>query len=93
MMTRETSRQDAIEDVHAAQNAVDQIFGRADAHQITRLVFRKQGLHHIEHGIHFVFGLAHGESADSNAGRIERGNKFSGSRSQVGLNAALNDAE
>ncbi len=50
-------------------------------------------MHHIEHGMHFIFGLAHRQSADGDAGRIERRNKFSGLRSQVGLNAALNDAE
>ena len=72
MMTRETSRQDAIEDVNAAQNAIDQIFGRADAHQIARLVFGKIWIHHIEHRMHFVFGLAHRQPADGNAGRIER---------------------
>ncbi len=93
MMTGETSWQDAIEDVNAAQNTIDQVFGRANAHQITRLVFRKIWIHNVEHGMHFVFGLANRQAADGDAGRIERRNKFSGLRPQVGLNAALDDAE
>ena len=43
--------------------------------------------------MHLSFGLAHGESADGDAGRIERSDKFSGSRSKVRLNAALHDPE
>ena len=92
-MTRQAGRQDAIENIHTAQHTVDQIFGRADAHQVTRFILRQQRKHDIEHGMHLVLGLAHRKPADGDAGRIESGNKFSGFRSQVGLNAALNDAE
>ena len=43
--------------------------------------------------MHLSLGLTHRKSADGDAGRIERGNKPGGSRPQVRINPALNDAE
>ena len=91
VMARKAGRQDTIEDVDAAQHAVDQIFRRANSHQVARFVFGQIRLHHIQHGVHLLLGLAHGESADGDAGRIERSDEFSGSNSKVRLNAALDD--
>ena len=41
--------------------------------------------------MHFLLGLAYGQSADGDAGRIERRDEFSGGSSKVRLNAALDD--
>ena len=50
-------------------------------------------MHSIKHGTHFVFGLTYRQSTDGNAECIERWNEFSGFRSQVRVDAALNNAE
>ena len=71
MVTREAGGEDAIEDVHAAGDAVDQVFGSPDAHQVARLVFGQEGSHHVEHVVHFGFRLADGETAEGDAGRPE----------------------
>ena len=89
VMARETGWQDAVKDVDAAQNAVDQILGRANTHQVARLVLGQVRLHHVEHGVHFLLGLPDREAADGDTGRIERSDEFSGSNSKVRLNAAL----
>src|SRR5690349_17745544 len=93
MMPRQASWQDTIEDVDAAQDAVDQILRRADSHQVARFVFGKKWLHHVQHSVHLFFGLAHRQSADGDAGRVERSDEFGGGSSKVRLNAALNDSE
>ncbi len=36
IVPRQAGGQDAIEDIHAAGNAVDQVLGSANAHQVTR---------------------------------------------------------
>jgi len=91
VVAREPGRQDAIEDVNPAQNAVDQILGRADSHQVARLVLGQVRLHHVEHGVHFLLGLSHRQAADGDAGRIKSSDEFSGGSSKVRLNAALDD--
>src|SRR5215216_5372255 len=88
-MACEPGWQDAIEDINAAQHAVDQIFRRANAHQITRLILGQMWTHYIEHSVHFLLGLSHREAADGNARRIERSDEFGGSSSKARLNAAL----
>ena len=93
MMAGQTGRQDTIEDIDAAQHPVDQVFGSADTHQIARLVFGVEGLHYIQHGVHFGLGLPHRQPADGDAGGIEGGNEFSGSRPQVRVDAALDDSK
>ena len=92
-MARQAGGQDAIEDIYPASDAVDQVFGGADSHQVARLGLGQERRDHVEHGVHFVFRLAHREAADGDAGRIERSDKFSGGRSKVRVNAALHNPE
>ena len=93
VMPRQAGRQDAIEDVDAAQDAVDQVFGRTDSHQVARLVLGQQRRDHIQHGVHLVFGFAHRQAPDGNPGRIERSDKLSGFSPQVRVDAALHNPE
>lgn len=93
VVARQAGRQDTIEDVHAAQDTVDQIFGCADSHQVARLVFRQQRGDHIQHGVHFLFGLAHGESADGDARGVERGDELGGFRPQGRIHPTLHNPE
>ncbi len=93
MMPRQPGWQHTIKDIHSARHAVDQIFGRADSHQVARFVFGQERRDHIQRSVHLLLCLPHRESADGNAGRIERGDEFGGLRSEVCLDAALHDAE
>ena len=92
-MARQAGRQNTIEDVDAARDAVDQVFGGADSHQVARFVFGQQRRDHIQRVVHLLLGLAHRESADGDAGRIERSDKLCGLSPQVRLDAALHDPE
>lgn len=92
-MTGKAGWKDTIENVDAAQDAIDQVLGCADSHQIARFAFGQERRDHLQRGVHLLLGLAHRESADGDAGRIERSDEISGGRAQVPLYAALDDPE
>lgn len=52
--------QDAVEDVYAAQDSVDQVFGRADAHQVAGFAGRQDGVENVQGGEHVGLALADG---------------------------------
>ncbi len=89
----QAGRQDAIENVDAARHAVDQIFRRANTHQVAGFIFGQKWNDHVERVVHLLFGLANGESADGDAGGAERSNELGRLSPQVRLNAALHDPE
>ncbi len=64
---------DAIEQVDARAHTVHQIFRRAHAHEVTRLVGGQARRGVAQQAQHVVFGLAHAQAADGVAGQIERG--------------------
>ena len=84
---------DAVEHVHAREHAVDQVFGCAHAHQITRLARRQLRCNVSEHSPHVFFGLAHTQAADGVAGQIQCGQADQRLVAQALEHAALNDAE
>jgi len=92
-MTGEAGRQDTVKNIDAACHPVDQIFGCTDPHQVARFVFRQERNDYIKRIVHLLFGLAHGESANGDTGRIERRDKSGRVSPQVRLNAALYDPE
>ena len=63
-MTGQSCGQDAVEHIDAARDAVDQVFGRADTHQVTRLVIRQERSNQVQSCMHLCFGLADRQSAD-----------------------------
>ena len=75
-VARQARGQHAVKDVDAAHDAVDEVFWGANAHQVAGLVLWHDGVHPVEHLIHFRFCLANGKAADCVAGQIERGEKF-----------------
>src|SRR3990172_545287 len=70
-VARQPGGQDAVEDVHAAPQAVDQILRRADAHEVARLVGGQNVVHRFERRVHLIFRLAHRQPADGIARKSE----------------------
>ncbi len=93
VVTGETGGQDAIENVHPASDAVDQVFRCAHTHQVAGFIGGQQRVDHLEHLVHLLLGFAHGEPADGVAGQVERGDEAGGLGAQVREDAALDDAK
>ena len=86
-------RHHAVEHIHAARDALQDVGRRAYAHQVTRPVFRQDGVDQLDHLIHFLGRLAHSQSADGVAFGILRGDVFRRLLSQVTIDATLHDGK
>ncbi len=62
-------RHDAVEHVDAAGDRREQVVGRADAHEVMRLVVGQVRHDLLDHGQHHRLRLADGEAADGIAGK------------------------
>ena len=58
-------RCDAVEEIDAAEHALDEVLGKADAHEVARAVARELGVDDLEDAVHVGLGFADGESADA----------------------------
>ena len=92
-VARITRRHHAVEHVDAGLDRAHQIFRRADAHQVTRLVRRQLGGSMCEDAHHVFLRLADRQAANGHA--VETDLVQSGQRlvAQVFVHAALDDAE
>ena len=59
---------DAVEQVHAARDSLEQIRRKSDSHKITGDLARQAGLEQLEHAVHHRLRLADREPADGDAG-------------------------
>ena len=85
---------DAVEEVDAAPNALDEILGKADAHEVARAVARQLGVDDLEDAVHVGLGFADRESADAEARPVaEVANGARGLAAEGGVDAALDDRE
>ena len=84
---------DAIEEVHAAGDGLDDVAGSADAHQVTDLILGHIGLDRADHLVHHLSGLTHSEAADGVAVQVQVSDLLHVLHAQVGEGAALIDAE
>jgi hypothetical protein len=83
----------AVEHVDAAGHAFDQVFRRAHAHQVARLV-RRQPVRRVRHDAqHLVLGLADADAAHRVARQVELDQRRQRLFAQVLEHAALHDAE
>lgn len=86
-------RHHAVKHVHAVGNALHQVFGRTHAHQVARLVGGQQ-MRRVGHDLqHLVLGLAHGDAAHGIAGEIDFQQTLQRFLAQIGVHAALHNAE
>src|SRR3954469_13707955 len=87
------SGQDAIEQVDAAADGVEQILRRADTHEVPRLFGGHRRTNDVENSVHFFGRFAAAQSADGVAGEIELGQLPSAPDAELGIEAALNYCE
>src|SRR5574343_272230 len=86
-------RHHAVEHVDAALDREDQVFRRADAHQVARLVGRHAGRDVVEDARHVLLRFADRQAANGHAVEtdvVEASQRFV---AQVFIHAALDDAE
>src|SRR5690606_11890296 len=80
----------AVEEVNASRNALNEVFGKADTHQVARAIRRQRGVAHLEHGVHVGLGLSYREPADSvTRPVVQIANGRCGFATQVRVHAAL----
>ena len=83
-------RGDAVEQVHAARDPLEQIGGKADTHKITGRLAGQGGLEQLQHAVHHRLGLADREPADGDAGpRSARQGALERAQAEVVVGAAL----
>ena len=92
-VARVPGRHDAVEEVDAARNALDDVARRADAHQIARLVLRRVRQDDIKNMVHDLGAFADGQTADRIARQIKFGDRLHVLDAQVIVGAALIDTE
>ncbi len=92
-MTSAAGGVNAVEHVDALADHFEQLGGGAEAHGVARLVFWEKGFGILDGGEHFVFGFADGDAADGVAVEIEIDELTGGKLAEVGVGAALHDAE
>src|SRR5450432_952309 len=87
-------RRDAVEEVDSAPRALDEVFGKAHAHEIARPVRRKRVAHDVEHLVHRRLRLANRQSTDGDAAPVaHRSNRARGRAPKLGMRASLHDRE
>ena len=83
---------DAVEQVHAARDPLEQIGGKADSHKITGDLARQARLERLQHAMHHRLGLADREPADGDAGPgAAREGALERAEPEVVVGAALDD--
>ena len=83
----------AVEHIHAALYGFEDIYRRANAHEIARAVGGQNVIHHLYHLVHLFRRLAHGQSADGVALRAEVAHELGTLAAQLGIDATLHDGE
>ena len=84
---------DAVEHVHAARDAFQDVRRRTDAHQVARAVVRQQRADELQHLVHLLRRLPHRQAADRVAFGVELRGVVGRLPAQVGIDAALQDGE
>ena len=75
------------------RDRLDNVFRRADAHQIARFVSRQVRTGGVERVIHLLFRLAHGQTADGITGKVQPGQNPGALCPQFRVDSALHNAE
>src|SRR3954464_226604 len=85
---------DAVEEIDAAADSFDEIFGKSNPHQVARMGLRQRVVNDVEHLVHRVLLLAHRQAADAEARPVVHVADLGGGfAAQVGVDAALDDRE
>ena len=83
----------AVEHIHSPCDALQDVRGGADSHQVTGAVRRKKGAYQFQHLIHLLRGLPHCQTANGIAVGIELNRMFHRLLAQVRIHASLDYGE
>ena len=83
----------AVEHVDAALDCLQDVLGGAHAHQVAGAVLGKDAVHHFDHLIHHLRGLADGKTADGVTVGSFVGGMQGGIGAKVLVSAALHDGK
>ena len=86
-------RHHAVEHVDPPFDALQDVGRRAHPHQVTRTVFRQDGVDQLDHLIHLLRRLTHRQAADGVAPGPFRGDVFRRLLPQVAVHAPLHDGK
>ena len=86
-------RHDAVKEVYAPCNTLNNVSGCPDTHQITGLVLRHVFFHRFDGVIHFLVCLPYGKAADGITGQIKLCDPLHVLNAQVVKYGALVDTE
>ena len=85
-------RHNAVKEIHAPGDRLDDVAGRPHAHEVAGLVHRHVLLHGLDDVVHLLRGLPYRKAADGVAGEVKLGNAFHVIHPDVRICAALIDA-
>ena len=91
-MPRVSRRHDAVKEINAARDSLNDVRRRADTHEITGLVPRHIGVKRLNNIVHDLRALPYGQTADGIARQIQLGDLLHMADAQVGIGASLVDA-
>ena len=86
-------RHNAVEEVHTAGHALNDVAGRTHAHEIAGLIRRHIGLYLLNDVVHHIRGLPYRQAADGVAVAVQLGDLLHVPGPQVRVGGALVDAE
>ena len=92
-MPRVAGRHHAIEHVDAALDGENDVFRRADTHQVAGFVFRQTVAHVVENALHVFLRLTDRQAAQRIAVEADFAQLFQRAFAQVFVHAALDDGE
>ena len=88
-----TTGHDAVEEVHAHVDGLQNVAGRTHSHEVAGLVLGHVRLYHVDDAVHILGGLTHGQTADGVALAGDLGDPLHMLHAQILVGAALVDAE
>src|SRR5947199_10760259 len=83
----------AVEHIDPAVNTLENIHRSADAHEITRKLFRQMFGHESRHFVALAMRFAYGQPSDSQAVKGELSQKRGTLLSEIGMAGSLNNAK
>src|SRR3954468_15565375 len=92
-VARHPGGQDAVEKIDSGERAAQEVLGRSDAHQVPRLVRRKERRRVLDPFPHLRGVLAYRETAERGARQIERGDLLDVAFTQIAEEPSLDDSE
>src|SRR3954462_3044668 len=92
-VARHPGGEDAVEEIDSGERAAQEVLGRSYAHQVPRLVRRKERRRVLDPFPHLRWVLAYRKTAERGARQIERGDLLDVAFTQIAEEPSLDDSE